>query len=182
MQAGDRSAFGELIEQFQPTVYAICLRRLGNASEALELTQDVFLHVMRRINQLRDPERFAGWLRQVAARMAINHATRRSAPRSVEVEVLEGREPAGGRPARRADQPRAAPAGSGKALAGSSRSTARRWSPSTSRSSRCSRWRSGSRRPSAPSNAGSTSRGNGSRTPSRKTPTEESGMSRVRTK
>lgn len=97
-QAGDRTAFGELIEQFQPTVYAICLRRLGNASEALELTQDVFLHVMRRINQLRDPERFAGWLRQVAARMAINHATRRSAPRSVEVEVLEGASPQAGDP------------------------------------------------------------------------------------
>ena len=34
---------------------------------------------MRRIDQLREPERFAGWLRQVAVRMAINRATRRVA-------------------------------------------------------------------------------------------------------
>jgi RNA polymerase sigma-70 factor (ECF subfamily) len=88
-QAGDRDAFGLLVEQFQRTVHAICLRRLGNPSEALELTQEVFLHVMRRIGQLREPERFAGWLRQVAVRMAINRATRRTAPASVETGVLE---------------------------------------------------------------------------------------------
>src|SRR5204863_286478 len=36
------------------------------------------------------PERFAGWLRQVAVRMAINRATRRVAPPSVEAGILEG--------------------------------------------------------------------------------------------
>ncbi len=87
---GDRAAFGSLVEQFQRTVYAVCLSRLGNPSEALELTQEVFLHVMKRLDQLREPERFAGWLRQVAARMAINRATRRLAPPSVADEVLEG--------------------------------------------------------------------------------------------
>ncbi len=89
-QAGDRDAFGRLVEQFQPTVRAIALRRLGHASEALELTQEVFLHVLRRIHQLREPERFAGWLRQVTVRMAINRATRRLAPPTVETSILEG--------------------------------------------------------------------------------------------
>ncbi len=89
-QEGDREAFGRLVERFQRTVHAIGLRRLGNSSEALELTQEVFLHVMRRLDQLREPERFAGWLRQVTVRMAINRATRRVAPASVETGVLEG--------------------------------------------------------------------------------------------
>jgi RNA polymerase sigma-70 factor (ECF subfamily) len=97
-QTGDRDAFGALVEQFQATVYAIALRRLGNPSDALELTQDVFLHVLRRINQLREPERFAGWLRQVAVRMAINRATRRLAPSSVETGVLEGASEEGDEP------------------------------------------------------------------------------------
>jgi RNA polymerase sigma-70 factor (ECF subfamily) len=88
-QDGDREAFGRLVEQFQPTVQAIALRRLGNLSEAMELTQEVFLHVLRRIGQLREPERFAGWLRQVAVRMAINRATRRVPPHTVEIGVLD---------------------------------------------------------------------------------------------
>ena len=46
--------------------------------------------MLRRIGQLREPERFAGWLRQVAVRMAINRATRRVSPPSVEVGILEG--------------------------------------------------------------------------------------------
>jgi RNA polymerase sigma-70 factor, ECF subfamily len=88
-QVGDREAFGKLVEQFQPTVHAIALRRLGNAADAVELTQEVFLHVLERIDQLREPERFAGWLRQVAVRMAINRATRRLFPPCVEAGVLE---------------------------------------------------------------------------------------------
>lgn len=88
-QGGDRDAFGALVEQFQRTVYSVCLSRLGNHAEALELSQDVFLHAMRRLDQLREPERFAGWLRQIAARMAINRATRRLGPSSVDGEILE---------------------------------------------------------------------------------------------
>ena len=132
-QQGDREAFGQLIEQFERTVHAICLRRLGNPSEALELTQEVFLHVMQRIDQLREPERFAGWLRQVTVRMAINRATRRNDPASVETDILEGACVCPFRPARRADRPRTRPARSGKVSTGSRRSTARRSSRSTSR-------------------------------------------------
>lgn len=86
---GDREAFGQLVKQFERTVYAIVLNRLGNTSEAAELTQEVFLHIMRRLGQLREPERFAGWLRQVAARMAINRATRHVPPPAVEDGILE---------------------------------------------------------------------------------------------
>jgi RNA polymerase sigma-70 factor, ECF subfamily len=89
-QSGDREAFGRLAEQFQRTVYAVCLGRLGNPSEALELTQEVFLHALRRLDQLREPERFAGWVRKIAIRLAINRATRRVALPSVETQVLEG--------------------------------------------------------------------------------------------
>ncbi len=134
-QEGDREAFGELVEQFQRTVHAICLRRLGNPSEALELTQEVFLHVLRRLDQLREPERFAGWLRQVAVRMAINRATRRSAPPSVETSVLEG---AGEQREAPLDEliSRERPTDSGKLSTGSSPSIARPWWRSTSTASR----------------------------------------------
>ena len=97
-RAGDRAAYGELVERFQPTVYAVALARLRNAAEAEELAQDVFLHVMRKLPQLRDVSCFAGWLRQITVRMAINRLTRRGPFQGTDPEVLESAEAAGNQP------------------------------------------------------------------------------------
>lgn len=88
-QAGDRSAFGELFVQFQPTIYSIALRRTGNRSDALELVQDVFIQAMQKIDQLRTPQAFGGWLRQITVRMAINRMVRRRVTFATEPEVLQ---------------------------------------------------------------------------------------------
>ena len=87
-QAGDRDAFGELFERFQPTVMAIAMRRLRDFADAQELCQDVFVQAMLKIDQLRTPEAFGGWLRQITVRMAINRAVRRAPAVSVEPEIL----------------------------------------------------------------------------------------------
>jgi RNA polymerase sigma-70 factor (ECF subfamily) len=97
-QAGDRSAYGELVERFQPTVYAVALARLRNPTEAQELAQEVFLHGMRKLPQLRDVQCFAGWLRQITVRMAINRLTRRGPLHKVEAEALDGAVAAGAGP------------------------------------------------------------------------------------
>jgi RNA polymerase sigma-70 factor (ECF subfamily) len=76
-QAGNREAFDQLVLRCEPMVFAVVLRRLRNRSEALEVTQDVFIQVLRKLNQLREPERFGGWLRRIAVRLAINRAVRR---------------------------------------------------------------------------------------------------------
>ena len=86
--AGDRAAFGELVERFQPAVYALALARLRNANEAQELTQEVFIHAMTKLAQLRDPHCFVSWLRQITVRMAINRLTRRGRTFGTEPEVL----------------------------------------------------------------------------------------------
>src|ERR1700751_85843 len=97
-RAGDRRAYGELVERFQPTVYAVALARLRNPAEAQELAQEVFLHGMKKLAQLRDPQCFAGWLRQITVRMAINRLTRRGPFQAVEPEVLEQSTAAGATP------------------------------------------------------------------------------------
>src|SRR5947209_16292824 len=94
-QAGDRAAYGTLVERFQPTVYAVALARLRNPTEAQELAQEVFLHGMKKLGQLRDAQCFAGWLRQITVRMAINRLTRRGPVQKVEAEVLDNAEAAG---------------------------------------------------------------------------------------
>lgn len=88
-QSGDRNAFGVLFERFQPTVMAIAMRRLRDHADAQELCQDVFVQAMLKIDQLRVPEAFIGWLRQITVRMAINRAVRRAPSVLVEPEMLE---------------------------------------------------------------------------------------------
>src|SRR5216110_3497972 len=87
-QQGSREAYGELVEQFQPTVYAMALARLRNPNEAQELAQEVFVHAMTKLDQLRDPQCFAGWLRQITERMALNRLTRRGRLHGTETSVL----------------------------------------------------------------------------------------------
>jgi RNA polymerase sigma-70 factor (ECF subfamily) len=88
-QAGDRAAFGDLFERFQPTIFAIAKRRLRSTADAQELTQDVFVQAIQKIDQLRTPECFIGWLRQITVRMAINKSLRKRPTFSIQPEVLE---------------------------------------------------------------------------------------------
>src|SRR2546425_823604 len=88
-RAGDRRAFGQLVERFKGAVFAVPLGRVRNEAEAQELTQDVFMHVMRKLDQLRDPRCFAGWLRQITVRMAINRLTRGLFAHDTEPQMLE---------------------------------------------------------------------------------------------
>jgi len=88
-QAGDREAFGELFRRYERTVAAIAMRRLGDFDEAQELTQDVFIQAMTKLNQLREPECFGGWLKAITHRMAINRIVRRDPDRPTEQDTLE---------------------------------------------------------------------------------------------
>ena len=88
-QAGDREAFGELFERYRPTIVALALRRVRNADEAEELAQDVFVQAMQKLHQLRVPDAFGGWLRQIVHRMAINRLTRQRAALACDPETLE---------------------------------------------------------------------------------------------
>lgn len=89
-QTGDRAAFGTLVERFSGAVFTAALGRVRQAHLAEELTQEVFVHAWRKIGQLRDPRCFAGWLRRITARMAINMLTRRVVAFGANSEVLDG--------------------------------------------------------------------------------------------
>ncbi len=76
-QNGDRQAYGQLVELFYGVIRAAALKKLRNADEADDLTQEVFAHGMQKIGQLRNPGSFLGWLKQIVDRMAINRLTRK---------------------------------------------------------------------------------------------------------
>ena len=85
---GDRAAFGELVVRFQDTVHALAMAKVRNHAEAQDLAQDVFAHAMRKLPQLRDARCFAGWLRRIVGRMAINRLTRRGPAFGADPEIL----------------------------------------------------------------------------------------------
>jgi RNA polymerase sigma-70 factor (ECF subfamily) len=97
-RAGDRAAYGELVQRFQPGVYALALARLRNPVEAQELTQEVFIHAMTKLGQLRDAHCFAGWLRQITVRMAINRLTRHGPVQGADSDLLANAPSAGATP------------------------------------------------------------------------------------
>jgi RNA polymerase sigma-70 factor (ECF subfamily) len=88
-QAGDSDAFSELVVRFQPSIYALAMRRLGQHAEAQELCQEVLVKAFEKLGQLKTPEAFAGWIRSITVRMAINRRTRRAPTVNTESEALE---------------------------------------------------------------------------------------------
>ena len=83
-RSGDNHAFGELANRFEQMVYSVCWQRLRDHAEAQEVAQDVLIKAFEKLHQLQEPAAFAGWLRSIAVRQAINRSTRR--PPSIAVE------------------------------------------------------------------------------------------------
>src|SRR6478735_7420007 len=98
-KTGDRAAYGELVRRFENSVFAMALSRVRDPLEAQELAQDVFVHAMRKLPQLRDARCFAGWLRRITARMAINRLTRKGPLFGADPEMLDSVQGAGRSPA-----------------------------------------------------------------------------------
>jgi RNA polymerase sigma-70 factor (ECF subfamily) len=66
---GDRAAFGTLYERYGRMVHGVLLARVPRR-QVEDLVQDVFLSALRRLDTLRDPARFGGWLAIIARNRA----------------------------------------------------------------------------------------------------------------
>ncbi len=76
-QAGDTQAFTGLVKRFQRRVYALAYRLLRNHAEADEVTQETFVRVYRRIEQLKSPQYFTSFVYRIATNYAIDLLRRR---------------------------------------------------------------------------------------------------------
>jgi RNA polymerase sigma-70 factor (ECF subfamily) len=66
---GDRSAFSRLYERYARIVHGLLLARVAR-DEVDDLVQDVFLSAWRRLDGLRDPAAFGGWVAMIARNRA----------------------------------------------------------------------------------------------------------------
>ncbi|MGA9994416.1 MAG: RNA polymerase sigma factor [Pyrinomonadaceae bacterium] len=66
---GDMEAFEELYRLHHRRVYSLCFRMMRSVAEAEDLTQDIFIHLYRKIGSFRGESAFTTWLH----RMTTNH-------------------------------------------------------------------------------------------------------------
>ncbi|MBA3769664.1 MAG: RNA polymerase sigma factor [Blastocatellia bacterium] len=75
---GNMVAFEEIYKRHHRRVYSICLRMLQNASEAEDLTQDVFIQLYRKIGSFRGDSAFTTWLHRMTVNQVLMHFRKRT--------------------------------------------------------------------------------------------------------
>lgn len=78
--SGVVSGIGDLYERHKPLVYSVCLRMTGNSSEAEDLTQEIFIQLLRKVGSFRGESQFSSWLYRFTTNHVLMHfrqATRR---------------------------------------------------------------------------------------------------------
>jgi RNA polymerase sigma-70 factor (ECF subfamily) len=82
--AGDVAAFEQLYERHRRRVYSLCLRMVGDVTEAEDITQEVFLQVFRKIGTFRGEAALTTWLH----RLAVNHVLMHWRKRGIRSEEM----------------------------------------------------------------------------------------------
>jgi RNA polymerase sigma-70 factor (ECF subfamily) len=85
-QAGDATAFEELVRRHQGRVYRLVLRMLGSPQEAEDVAQEAFLSLHRHGHRFRREARFSTFLYRVATNAALNRRRSLSRIRTREEE------------------------------------------------------------------------------------------------
>lgn len=72
IKTGNQSAFRELVETHQNLVANTCYGLLQNASDAEDVTQEVFIQVYRSIHKFRGDSKLSTWLYRIATTRSID--------------------------------------------------------------------------------------------------------------
>ena len=88
-QHGSRQAAERLIDAYYDEIYRFAYRQIGNKEDAMDLTQNIFLAVLRALPSYdRRKAGFRTWLYRIAANQAVD-ARRRAGPAAVPIEELD---------------------------------------------------------------------------------------------
>src|SRR5947209_20477587 len=91
-------AFEELVERYQHRLVAVMNHLVGNAEEAEDLAQEVFLRVYRARKKYRPRSKFSTWLFTIANNLALNSLRSRQRKPVVPLNLRDSG-PLGPRPA-----------------------------------------------------------------------------------
>ncbi|HNP85393.1 MAG TPA: sigma-70 family RNA polymerase sigma factor [Kouleothrix sp.] len=74
---GDRAAFAQLMYRYAGAVYNLAYRMLGNAEDAEDASQEIFLRAYTRLESYDRTRRFSTWLLSIGSNYCIDRLRRR---------------------------------------------------------------------------------------------------------
>ncbi len=86
--AGDREAFGTIVERHQSLICSLAYSACGNLSRSEDLAQETFLAAWQKLGELREPAKLRAWLCGIVRNLCAN-AARREQRRGGPPESLE---------------------------------------------------------------------------------------------
>ncbi len=91
--AGNRSAFGQIVERYQRLLCSLAYSATGDLAASEDVAQETFLAAWLKLGELREPEKLRAWLCGIL-RFKISHVRRRGGrePVSGAVELDEARD------------------------------------------------------------------------------------------
>lgn len=89
-QAGDRSAYGQLVLLYQDRLYNAVLRMVGDREEAAELTQEAFTRGLENLQTFRHDAAPYTWLFRIAINQAISRLRKTQRHRIFSLDRLAG--------------------------------------------------------------------------------------------
>lgn len=75
--AGDGAAFEMLVAEHQHRVFNLVFRMVRDRETALDLTQEVFIRVFKRISALKEKSKLGSWIMQVTHNLTLDHIKKR---------------------------------------------------------------------------------------------------------
>lgn len=86
---GDVNAFNTLVWRWEKSVYNFILRYIGDREESQDICQKTFIRVYRKLNLLRDTEKFSTWLYQIAINICRDEIKSRSRRKTCSLDHLQ---------------------------------------------------------------------------------------------
>ena len=72
-QAGDKAAWGTLVEAYWQRLFGYALRATSNAELAQDLVQETFLRIVQRLGKYDDQGKFEAWLFRILVNLVRDH-------------------------------------------------------------------------------------------------------------
>ena len=83
---GDWSAFSQLVDRYRDAVCGLAYHHLRDFDRVQDAAQETFVRAWQHLSQLRRPDRFAPWLRRIAATVSIEFLRRAHAAVSLDAD------------------------------------------------------------------------------------------------